>query len=110
MKPVRRLRGNQLLDIHRRDDSSAEFEHLQNAAGGQLSAAKPGGEADELFDARGAAGLATRTKAIEHECGKAFGRCVDGRRDAGRTSADDCQIDFLRWTMSPNARFAGELL
>ena len=49
-------------------------------------------------------------KPVEHQGRKPFGRGIDGRGNAGRSGADDGEVDLLRGTVSPNAGAAGQLL
>ena len=102
--------GGQLFDGDRGDHPGAELEHLQNAARRQVGPAQPGGEADEVLDARGAAGLPARPELVQQQRGKPLGRRVHGRGDSRRPGADDGEIDFLRRAVAPDARLAGQLL
>ena len=85
----------------------AELEHLQDAAGGELRAAQPGRKADEVFDPRRAARLPAGPEPVEHQGRKAFRSGIDGRRDAGRSGADNGEIDFLGGTVSSRCRPRG---
>src|SRR6185436_16935029 len=78
-----------------RGGSCVELARLGDRAAGELRSADPRGEAEIVLDSAGGPGLAAERRALDHQRVKPFRGAVDRSREAGRTGADDQQIDFL---------------
>ena len=102
--------GFEALDVDGGDHAGPELEHLEDAAGGEFHAGESGGEADEIFDTRGAADLSARSETIEDEGGESFGGGVDGGGDAGGTCADDGEVGILVGAGLPDSGGACEFV
>ena len=102
--------GFEAFDVDGGDHACAELEHLEYAAGGEVGAGETCREADEIFDARGAADLSAGAEAIEDEGVETFGGGVNGGGDSGGPRADDGEVGVLIRTQTPYAGGTGEFL
>ena len=73
-------------------DFRAELLRLDESPRGQRLTGNSGRKAEVIFDARAGARLAAEGAGVEHHDRQAFGRRIDGRRQPGRTGADDRDV------------------
>src|SRR2546425_12303093 len=93
METVGTVCGIDSVDNDRGHHSGAEFEHLQNSAGGEFVSRKTVRKTDEVLDSGRCARLPSGTETIQYDGRNALGRRVNSRCNSRGSCADDHEVD-----------------